>query len=257
LFPAAQGGRTLKIPAQAHRAVSRGYNTWLSEEFTTEAPDRLLGLAMLPPDVDDAIAEMRRVRNLPGIRGVVGWPAVDIGDDRFFEAALEIDMPLTAHITGQAPTVEWPPPEHVQEIVALGGPVMGPMQFIVSGIFDRLPQLRLYYAETHLGWIPYAMQELDDIYEEYGLWTGVELQHEPSWYLRNHFAWGFMTDAIGVKQRQIIGIEGCMWSTDFPHANTDWPYSRAVIEEVFAGIPSDETYQMTCRNAVRFFHLDE
>jgi predicted TIM-barrel fold metal-dependent hydrolase len=236
-------------------AIARGYNTWLSEVFTAEDPDRLLGLAMLPPNVDDAIEELRRVKDLPGIRGVVHWPEVDPGDDRLFETALAIDMPLTAHIVGNAPRVEWPPPEHMSEVQALGGPILGPIQFIVSGIFDRLPELRLFYAETHIGWIPYAMQQLDDLYERHRLWSGVELQHEPSWYLRNHFLWGFMTDTVGVRLRDIIGVRSLMWSTDFPHANTDWPHSRTVIDEVFAGVPEDERTRMICQNAVDFFRL--
>ena len=51
LFPAVSGQRTLDIgamPAEAYVAIARGYNDWLSQEFTAEDRDRLLGLAILP-----------------------------------------------------------------------------------------------------------------------------------------------------------------------------------------------------------------
>ena len=44
---------------------------------TAADPDRLWGLALLPPDVEDAIDEMRRVAGKPGIRGVVSWPVTE------------------------------------------------------------------------------------------------------------------------------------------------------------------------------------
>jgi predicted TIM-barrel fold metal-dependent hydrolase len=47
-----------------------------------------------------------------------------------------------------------------------------------------------------------------------------------------------------------------MWSTDFPHAESDWPESQLIIEEIFAGVPDEERAQMLGGNAVDYFHLD-
>ena len=46
-----------------------------------------------------------------------------------------------------------------------------------------------------------------------------------------------------------------MWSTDFPHPATTWPYSQSYIERNFAGVPADETEFMVCGNAARVYGL--
>jgi predicted TIM-barrel fold metal-dependent hydrolase len=74
--------------------------------------------------------------------------------------------------------------------------------------------------------------------------------------VRNHFSWGFQIDRFGLKVRHDIGVDRIQWSTDFPHVQCDWPNSRKVIEEQFAGIPDDERRRIVCDNAVRYFHLD-
>jgi hypothetical protein len=47
-----------------------------------------------------------------------------------------------------------------------------------------------------------------------------------------------------------------MWSSDFPHAETDWPESQQVIDEMFAGVPDDERYRILAGNVIEYFHLD-
>ena len=55
--------------------------------------------------------------------------------------------------------------------------------------------------------------------------------------------------------RHHIGVDRLIWATDFPHQESDWPDSGAVIERIFAGVPPDETYRMVAANAVEFFQL--
>jgi hypothetical protein len=41
----------------------------------------------------------------------------------------------------------------------------------------------------------------------------------------------------------------------FPHYVGDWPNSRKLLDEMFAGVPDEERYQITCGNVVDFFGL--
>ncbi|NIS31263.1 MAG: hypothetical protein GWN07_13110, partial [Actinobacteria bacterium] len=76
--------------------MARGYNDWLSQEHTAVAPDRLLGVALLPAtSLDDAMEEYYRVSALPGICSAIlhHWPNGGAGpaeeDDRFWRAVVE------------------------------------------------------------------------------------------------------------------------------------------------------------------------
>jgi predicted TIM-barrel fold metal-dependent hydrolase len=81
------------------------------------------------------------------------------------------------------------------------------------------------------------------------------LKRPPSEYVREHCYWGFTNNPFGIRVRHDVGVDRAMWSSDFPHGITDWPNSRRVIEEIFAGVPESEKDRMLSRNAVEFFHL--
>ncbi len=283
LFPAVAGQRTLDtgaLPPEAYVAIARGYNDWLSQEFTEVDPDRLLGLAIVPvTTIDDAMDELRRVSTMPGICGVVmhAWPNggatpdVDV-DEKFWRLAVELDVPITAHVsfgggaaaeaallakrmteTGES-LINFAPINSMLSKVATHGFV--PNQLITSRVFERVPGLQFFFAETQVGWLPEFMEDADENYARHRFWSGVDLPHPPSWYVRNHFSWGFQIDRFGLKVRHDIGVDRIQWSTDFPHVQCDWPNSRKVIDEEFAGIPDDERRQIVCDNAVRYFHLE-
>jgi predicted TIM-barrel fold metal-dependent hydrolase len=61
---------------------------------------------------------------------------------------------------------------------------------------------------------------------------------------------------VGVQLRHLIGVDHVMWSSDFPHTETDWPNSRRTIEVSFKDVPDHERHRMLAQNAVEFFHLD-
>ena len=74
-------------------------------EYSGYAPDRLWGIAYIPNvGADIAIAELHRVLELPGIRGVLlgQWPEggleIEDADDRFFAAVAEAGVPLSIHV---------------------------------------------------------------------------------------------------------------------------------------------------------------
>jgi predicted TIM-barrel fold metal-dependent hydrolase len=284
LFPAISGQRTLDsggMPSDAYVAIARGYNDWLSREYTAVDPARLLGLALLPAtNVSDAMAELRRISTMPGIRGVVlhswpngsGLPQPEV-DEAFWRLAVDLGVPLTVHnrfgggaaaetaqrikdaagskmsLTNSAPM------NHLLSKTVTPGYVSN--QLITTGVFDRIPQLQFFFAETQVGWIPEYMEDADENYHRHKYWSQLDLKHDPSWYVANHFSWGFQVDRFGLKVRSDIGLDRIQWSTDFPHVQCDWPNSRKVIIDQFAGIADDEARLILRDNAVRYFRLDE
>jgi predicted TIM-barrel fold metal-dependent hydrolase len=132
------------------------------------------------------------------------------------------------------------------------------IQLIQHGTLDRFPQLQFFFAETQIGWVPEFKEDADENWERHKYWSNSDSwPHPPSWYVDNHFHWGFQVDRFGLKVRHDIGVDRIQWSTDFPHVQCDWPDSRRIIEEQFADIPDDEAKMMLHDNAVRFFRLGD
>src|SRR6185437_1658256 len=87
----------------AYLAIVQAYNDFLAQEYCAVNRDRLIGLGMLPATgVDGMIAEMRRCAEM-GLKAVVlgvfpsraPYPTRD--DDRFWSAAIDLNMPVTIH----------------------------------------------------------------------------------------------------------------------------------------------------------------
>jgi predicted TIM-barrel fold metal-dependent hydrolase len=145
------------------------------------------------------------------------------------------------------------------------GPVRGngsipAVQWILSGLFDRFPTLRVFFAENQIGWIPFFLQAADVRYDRHYRWAerllGFKpLKRPPSEYVREFCYWGFQFDRVGVELRHKINVDRLMWGSDFPHQESDWPESLKIIDKNFAGVPEGEKHKMVCGNAVEFFRL--
>jgi len=59
-----------------------------------------------------------------------------------------------------------------------------------------------------------------------------------------------------VRLRDLLGVDKLIWATDFPHQESEYPYSHSVIEKNFAGVPAAETYHMVAGNVITFLHLE-
>jgi len=290
LFPSQQGGPKLwrRIPEDAaYKAVVRAYNSWLVEEYCAVNPDRLIGVGILPltHDAADTVEELEYCAKagfktvlLQGFPGGKAYPSE--ADDRFWSAALDLNMPISVHVdldrSGEraGPLFKFPrePAEIMEKIVpglvdqvARFGPVRGngsvaAVQWVLSGLFDRFPTLRIFFAENQIGWIPFFLQGADVRYDRHYRWAErllgfTPLGRPPSEIIREHCLWGFQFDQVGVELRRKINVDRLIWGSDFPHQESDWPDSAGVIERNFAGVPDDEKYKMVCGNAVEFFRL--
>ena len=264
----------------AYSAVVHAYNEFLAEEYCAHNRDRLLAMAVIPSvSVDGSIAELEYCKKA-GIKGVAlnsfpsgkTYPTPE--DDRFWAAALEMQMPLTVHVgfigrEGPVFKYEKDPVEvgfgadPVRVLTRFtGGVTQNAIQMVMAGVFDRFPELKIYWAETMIGWIPYFYDQVDDIYERSRYWAerdyGLKpLQRPISEYIREHCLWGFLKDPIGVRERHEIGVDRIMWGSDFPHSAGNWPHSHELLDEMFANVPEGERHQITCGNVIDFFHLDQ
>ncbi len=63
-------------------------------------------------------------------------------------------------------------------------------------------------------------------------------------------------DPIGVCMRYEVGADRMLLGADLPHVESEWPNSRKVLAERFAGVPEEEQHKMVAGNAIEFFRLN-
>ena len=47
-----------------------------------------------------------------------------------------------------------------------------------------------------------------------------------------------------------------MWGNDYPHTDSTWPNSRAVIDRCFDGLPEQVSRKILFENAAELYHID-
>ena len=47
-----------------------------------------------------------------------------------------------------------------------------------------------------------------------------------------------------------------MWGSDYPHAETNFPRSRQILEQILARVPEEERRQIICINLSILYHFD-
>jgi len=86
-----------------------------------------------------------------------------------------------------------------------------------SGVFDRHPKLTVVSVESGIGWLGYFRERANNVYKRHRHWTHSGLKNEPGYYFgRNIFA-TFEEDLVGIRTRDVIGVDALLWSSDYPH----------------------------------------
>jgi predicted TIM-barrel fold metal-dependent hydrolase len=248
-----------------HLLMAQAYNDWVLE-FCSAAPNRLGAVPWIPNrGVDDALAEIERVKDEPGVVGFLmycyphGTLEITPEDDAVWEVLQDCGKSVSIHVAmTDTPPHLTPPRSAAMTLPGVGHFYDAPgrmLQFIFSGVLDRFPDLKVNLAEVDCGWMPYFQDQCDDnllrhsksVFRDHGL------SMKPSEYMKRNFSASFITDPVALETRERIGVHRMMWSNDYPHITSDWPYSWKTINASFANIPEDERHAILCGNAQRVF----
>jgi predicted TIM-barrel fold metal-dependent hydrolase len=253
------------------------YNDWLQKEFCAVDPKRLVGLALMPNiGIEGSIAELRRTQEM-GMRGctIMAWPSGGMNlsrdDDPFWAEAEKLGVPVSIHVrlsgkeglkgaaAAGALAGKGAAPINPLVTMSTGAVQDAPKllaELVYSGMFDRFPKLQFVFGEVNVGWVPLVLESMDDHYVRDRIWTKTELERMPSTYWRTNFAATFIIDKFGIRNRDLIGPETILWSTDYPHHRCDWLESQRIIREHMDGVSADEATAMCSGNAARIYGLD-
>jgi predicted TIM-barrel fold metal-dependent hydrolase len=77
----------------------------------------------------------------------------------------------------------------------------------------------------------------------------------PSDYIHRNVFYGFQEDALGVKLRDIIGVDNLLWGSDYPHVESTFPRTQQILGEILAECTEEEKAKIAGGNAARIYHL--
>lgn len=162
--------------------------------------------------------------------------------DALWEAIADSGIPLCFHIGEAIPTAA-PGATGTFVLTQMGGFRQNWAMLTFGGVFDRFPALKVVFVEGGISWVASALHDADMIYESFPTAVYPKLAHKPSWYWFNHCYATFMTDPVGLELLHRIGADRVMWSSDYPHQESTFGYTRSAIQAVFDKVPNVEDAQ--------------
>jgi len=225
-----------------------------------ERGPRFTSLATLPlNDAEGSVAELRRVMDTLGFRGVMLFGNVNgtpLSDRRFwplYEAADERGAVLYIHPTHplgvEAMSEYWLMP-------LVGFPfdtTLAAASLVFSGVVERFP--RISWVLGHLGGaIPYLAERLDRGYRAFPS-CRANITQPPSEYLKRFYYDTVNFDARALRfALEFAGVSQILAGSDFPHQIGSL---RLMVESIEAlGLPLADRDRILGGNATRLLQLD-
>lgn len=251
-------------PTQHHPTLKNG----LVQAANDFALDQVISediycLMMLPQwDTEYAVEEIHRVGGKDGFVGAYGWfgPFTLFGETRYdevFEALVEYDLPLVLH----GSLSFWPQNTPIgdnmltwTEMLGFDWPIhaqVTAVNFIMSGVFEKYPDLNVVIEEGGHWWLPFVRYRMDEFYEMHPddvqihprlFEMGVErLSKKPSEYLRENIY--VTTQPMAPPERandtkqmleQSMAKDTFIYSSDWPHQTLDpatWAFTNNAFDE--------------------------
>ncbi len=276
-FP--RGGLTALAPSaeefELRLAGLRAHNRWLAA-WCAELPGRRAGVGqILLNDVDEAVRDVHWIADHE-LRGGVLLPGVPPGApvpplhahvyDPVWRACAERDVVVNAHGGSASPDYGDHPASLSLWLMETAWFSHRPLwTLIMSGVFDRFPELRLVVAEQGTAWIRDALDVMDGFYAQIAQGNIGELrflrpqllERMPSEYWQtNCLAAASFLHREDCERRDRIGVDHIMWGSDYPHLEGTTPFSHEAIRMTFAGVPEDEVSAMLGGNAAALYGFD-
>ena len=180
--------------------------------------------------------------------------------DPMWAAIEDCNLPITFHVsTGRDPRVARKEGGAVINYVSHSlSPTIEPVASLCgSGVLERFPKIRFAAVESGIGWVPWALDAMDEAYRKHHLWAYPKLKSLPSEYFRSNGAATFQEDRAGLELAEKWKlVDNFMWANDYPHAEGTWPHSAEAIEREMGHLSDDARAKILGLNAARMFKFD-
>ncbi|HEX2384816.1 MAG TPA: amidohydrolase family protein [Acidimicrobiales bacterium] len=252
-------------------AGARAHNRWLAD-FVAKSSQRRIGIAVVPitAGVEESVAEIHEAAG-SGLKGVMiptRWfdqPAyLDPVYEPVWAACEETGLVVHTHSgAGPADYTLGPGFVAIYAAEAWWWAARPLWVLLLSGVFERHPQLKYSIAENGAWWLPDLVTRMDE------KWVGAHntrkfgdvfkqgLSMKPSEYVRRNVFLAASTPGVDeIERRHEIGVDNLLWGNDLPHPEGTYPHTRRWINERFAAMPEDEARRILGDNAADLYGVD-
>ncbi|MBM3488063.1 MAG: amidohydrolase [Alphaproteobacteria bacterium] len=244
-------------------ALAQAFNRWLCERVLAKEP-RLLGFMYLPFNTPEVCAEI--VEEFAGKPGVIGFTVTSTRNRavhhnsymKLYRTLEERNLPLVFHAgfnwyDGSMSQLNRFLSMHALSFVHCN--LVHMANWVINGLPERFPKLKVLWIESGLAWVPYVMQRLDT---EYMMRTSEAplLKKKPSEYIKEMYFSSQPLEVHDLKLTEatfdaINARSQLLYASDWPHWDFDGP---SVIYDL-PFLNEEDKRNILGGNAARLFNL--
>jgi hypothetical protein len=243
--------------------IAFAYARWVTERMISEEP-RIITLPYLP--FSDAEACVRLVEEFADRPGIVGfmvttthsYPVHAKQYMKLYAALEERNLTLAFHGGLSLLDRSIAPLNKFLSVHALGFPLytmIHATNWVINGLPERFPGLRLFFIEGGLAWIPFLMRRLDHEYmmrpSEAPLLTKMPSEYLTDFYYSTQPMEATPREGLGELLETIHAETQCLWASDWPH--WDWEPPARVWD--LAELSESAKRRILGKNAEELFGL--
>ena len=145
-----------------------------------------------------------------------------------------------------------PIPPMVQIATSFRHTALCSAMLMTSPLTRQYPDIKLVWSEGGIGWLPAALERADRQWERHKYWNHMD-DTLPSEICHRNMYFCMIEEPWGLGQRDVIGVDKILFETDYPHSDTTWPHTQAVVKNLFEGVDQESLEKITYKNAEKLF----
>jgi predicted TIM-barrel fold metal-dependent hydrolase len=264
VFPTSLLNLGMSPIVEGEAQIAYAYNRWMVERFCALEP-RIKFLPFLP--LRDPEMSLRIVRELVGKTGVVGFMITGqrheaVHSNSYMRIYAEIEdagYPLAFH-AGPTWNDEWMRTTNrflsMHAISFVHCSIVHMTNWVINGLPERFPRLKVIWTESGLAWVPFLMQRLDHEYMKRTSEAPL-LKRPPSEYMREMYysSQPMEMDNLELLEATMKAVNAetqVLYASDWPHWDFDLPGS--ILR--FPFLSDQAKRNILGLNAARVFNLE-
>jgi predicted TIM-barrel fold metal-dependent hydrolase len=149
-------------------------------------------------------------------------------------------------------------------LVSLNGlnSMMAGVDWLLSGVLERHPTLKVILSEGGAGWIPYLLERADKAFHDKRIKPNAAIGQTskggtvpPSQLFRQSMYVCLVDEHFALRSLGDIPVDNLLWEGDYPHGDGLWPNNHAYLDKALAEVPDEDAVKIAETNLKGLLHL--
>jgi uncharacterized protein len=128
--------------------------------------------------------------------------------------------------------------------------------FMVSGLLDAYPKLKIGLIESGMGWVPFWLEAMEHQLDEFRTTENRGLKLRPKEYFKRHFWVSYWFEDYAPRNMLAeIGVDRVMFETDYPHPTSLYPGVQDKLVATLGEYDYETRKRVLERNAAELYNL--